>query len=144
MAMEESAGPIPDDNQPGHHPAHEQDKPDLDDFAHKLGISDDTGDVGADDVPAGADDVPAGAADVPAGADDVPVVTVAPVAEPVGPGAWEEVVAAPVVEVGAAAWDFARASVRLFVITPFRVGCHLTRGVAHAVRSASPAGTTGP
>jgi hypothetical protein len=30
-------GPIPADNQPGHHPAHEQDKPDLDAFAAKLG-----------------------------------------------------------------------------------------------------------
>jgi hypothetical protein len=30
-------GPIPADNQPGHHPAKEQDKPDLDAFAAKLG-----------------------------------------------------------------------------------------------------------
>ncbi|MBK5221348.1 MAG: hypothetical protein JJE52_00410 [Acidimicrobiia bacterium] len=32
-----SRGPVPDDNQPGHHPDHEQDKPDLDAFAEKLG-----------------------------------------------------------------------------------------------------------
>src|SRR5581483_10280056 len=30
-------GPIPPDNQPGHHPAKEQDKPDLDAFAARLG-----------------------------------------------------------------------------------------------------------
>src|SRR5436309_9174707 len=30
-------GPVPVDNQPGHHPAKEQDKPDLDAFAAKLG-----------------------------------------------------------------------------------------------------------
>ena len=30
-------GPIPADNQPGHHPAREQDKPDLDAFAARLG-----------------------------------------------------------------------------------------------------------
>lgn len=32
------AGPVPEDNQPGHHPAHEQDKPDLDAFAARLGV----------------------------------------------------------------------------------------------------------
>jgi hypothetical protein len=32
-------GPVPVDNQPGHHPAEEQDKPDLDAFAAKLGIA---------------------------------------------------------------------------------------------------------
>lgn len=31
-------GPVPVDNQPGHHPAHEQDKPDLDKFAERLGV----------------------------------------------------------------------------------------------------------
>jgi hypothetical protein len=30
-------GPVPDENQPGHHPPEEQDKPDLDAFAAKLG-----------------------------------------------------------------------------------------------------------
>jgi hypothetical protein len=30
-------GPIPSENQPGHHPAEEQDKPPLDKFAAKLG-----------------------------------------------------------------------------------------------------------
>src|SRR3954452_14175683 len=33
------AGPVPVDNQPGHHPAKEQDKPDLDAFAAKLGTA---------------------------------------------------------------------------------------------------------
>lgn len=30
-------GPVPSENQPGHHPAEEQDKPDLSAFAEKLG-----------------------------------------------------------------------------------------------------------
>jgi len=30
-------GPVPPDNQPGHHPATEQDRPDLNAFAEKLG-----------------------------------------------------------------------------------------------------------
>jgi hypothetical protein len=32
------SGPVPVDNQPGHHPAHEQDKPDLHAFAERLGV----------------------------------------------------------------------------------------------------------
>lgn len=31
-------GPIPEDQRPGHHPDHDQDKPDLDKFAARLGI----------------------------------------------------------------------------------------------------------
>ena len=31
-------GPVPPENQPGHHPAQEQDKPDLDAFAQRLGV----------------------------------------------------------------------------------------------------------
>ena len=31
-------GPIPPENQPGHRPEHEQDKPDLDAFAERMGI----------------------------------------------------------------------------------------------------------
>ncbi|MEW6477500.1 MAG: hypothetical protein AB1679_35060, partial [Actinomycetota bacterium] len=31
------AGPVPPENQPGHHPPEEQDKPDLDAFAARLG-----------------------------------------------------------------------------------------------------------
>src|ERR1043165_3446355 len=31
-------GPVPPDNQPGHHPPEEQDKPDLDKFAARLGV----------------------------------------------------------------------------------------------------------
>jgi hypothetical protein len=34
-------GPVPSENQPGHHPEHEQDKPDLDAFAEKFGIETD-------------------------------------------------------------------------------------------------------
>jgi hypothetical protein len=30
-------GPIPEDNRPGHHPEHEQDKPDLEAFAEAQG-----------------------------------------------------------------------------------------------------------
>jgi hypothetical protein len=32
------SGPVPAENQPGHHPSTEQDKPDLDAFAAKLGV----------------------------------------------------------------------------------------------------------
>lgn len=35
-----ATGPVPDENQPGHHPGREQDKPDLDAFAAKLGADD--------------------------------------------------------------------------------------------------------
>lgn len=31
-------GPVPEENRPGHHPDHDQDKPDLGDFAERLGI----------------------------------------------------------------------------------------------------------
>lgn len=31
-------GPVPEEQRPGHHPDHEQDKPDLDKFAERLGI----------------------------------------------------------------------------------------------------------
>ena len=33
-----SGGPVPDEQRPGHHPDDEQDKPDLDAFAQRLGI----------------------------------------------------------------------------------------------------------
>lgn len=42
------AGPVPAENQPGHHPETEQDKPDLDAFAARLGVIDE---------PAGTDEV---------------------------------------------------------------------------------------
>jgi hypothetical protein len=38
-------GPVPADNQPGHHPPEEQDKPDLNAFAAKLGVPDEQGNV---------------------------------------------------------------------------------------------------
>jgi hypothetical protein len=31
-----NAGPVPEDNQPGHHPPHEQDKPDLEEFRSRF------------------------------------------------------------------------------------------------------------
>ena len=37
ISAEGARGPVPAENQPGHHPAEEQDKPDLDEFAAKLG-----------------------------------------------------------------------------------------------------------
>lgn len=43
-------GPIPEDQRPGHHPDHDQDKPDMDAFAERLGV------VSEDDEP---DDAPA-------------------------------------------------------------------------------------
>lgn len=33
-------GPVPPDNRAGHHPDHEQDQPDLDEFAEALGVTD--------------------------------------------------------------------------------------------------------
>ena len=37
--LDGEGGPVPAENQPGHHPAEEQDKPDLDAFAAKLGTA---------------------------------------------------------------------------------------------------------
>jgi hypothetical protein len=34
-------GPVPEANQPGHHPDHEQDEPDLDSFADRMGVQSD-------------------------------------------------------------------------------------------------------
>jgi hypothetical protein len=45
---EPGGGPIPTEQQPGHHPPVEQDKPDLDAFAERMGIETDD-DVAADD-----------------------------------------------------------------------------------------------
>jgi hypothetical protein len=33
---DDAIGPVPEDNQPGHHPEHEQDKPSGDDFVRKV------------------------------------------------------------------------------------------------------------
>jgi hypothetical protein len=38
LAADAPGGPVPPENQPGHHPAEEQDKPALDKFAAKLGV----------------------------------------------------------------------------------------------------------
>lgn len=37
--VEAPGGPVPPDNQPGHHPPQEQDKPDLEAFAERLGTA---------------------------------------------------------------------------------------------------------
>lgn len=39
-------GPVPEDNQPGHHPEREQDRPDLDAFARRLSIIPDVAEPG--------------------------------------------------------------------------------------------------
>jgi len=44
---DERSGPIPEENQPGHHPDHEQDQPDLDAVAEKLGIKPPEGEFGS-------------------------------------------------------------------------------------------------
>ncbi len=43
-STEGRTGPVPADNQPGHHPEKEQDNPDLDAFAAKLGVTDEPAD----------------------------------------------------------------------------------------------------
>lgn len=43
-STEGRTGPVPVENQPGHHPEKEQDKPDLDAFAAKLGVTDEPAD----------------------------------------------------------------------------------------------------
>lgn len=44
-------GPEPEENQPGHHPAEDQDKPPLDDFAARFGIVPDDEEVGTEERP---------------------------------------------------------------------------------------------
>jgi hypothetical protein len=41
MSSPETLGPVPEENKPGHHPAREQDKPDPDAFARRLGLAGD-------------------------------------------------------------------------------------------------------
>jgi hypothetical protein len=41
-------GPVPQENQPGHHPPEEQDKPDLDAFAQRFGIVEGEGATASD------------------------------------------------------------------------------------------------
>ena len=57
-------GPVPAENQPGHHPAEEQDKPPLDKFAAKLGTMEpeERTDVLKDEPPSVVNPVPAQAA----------------------------------------------------------------------------------
>ena len=57
-------GPVPAENQPGHHPADEQDKPDLDKFAAKLGTMEpeERKEVLKDEPPSVVNPVPAQAA----------------------------------------------------------------------------------
>ena len=53
---EPGGGPIPEGNQPGHHPEHDQDKPDLDEFAAKFGTAPPDERASTDDAPAPEDD----------------------------------------------------------------------------------------
>ena len=47
-ASEGRTGPVPPENQPGHRPPHDQDQPDLDAFAARLGVAGDSaGEAGA-------------------------------------------------------------------------------------------------
>jgi hypothetical protein len=39
--LQQHSGAVPPDNQPGHHPDHEQDQPDVAEMAAKLGIESD-------------------------------------------------------------------------------------------------------
>lgn len=48
-AGEPGAGPVPPENQPGHHPDQEQDQPDLDDLAARFGIRHDPEGDGGDE-----------------------------------------------------------------------------------------------
>ena len=50
------SGPVPPENQPGNHPAEEQDKPELDAFAERLGIVPGEGDGGGSRASAGTAD----------------------------------------------------------------------------------------
>jgi hypothetical protein len=133
------SGPVPDDNLPGHHPDREQDKPDLDDFAERLGVPPEasTSDHPLEAAPGGPSRLERQHEVDVTGAE---VETLAPVADIRHPGPYETTFAAPAVEVRDAVWDFGRASIRLFVVTPVKVGWHLTRGVlgiARAHRSSS-------
>lgn len=56
-----AGGPVPADNQPGHHPPDEQDKPDLDAFAAKLGVPDEQGSVPTPPAAAGPTPAPVAA-----------------------------------------------------------------------------------
>ena len=71
-------GPVPPENQPGHHPAEEQDKPDLDAFAAKFGGDDGSGQhEGEPDVgparPSGPAGSPSWPESAPASADPGPL-----------------------------------------------------------------------
>lgn len=39
LTVTDPNGPVPEDQQPGHHPDHDQDKPDLAKFAERLGVA---------------------------------------------------------------------------------------------------------
>lgn len=56
----EPGGPVPAENQPGHHPPKEQDKPDLDAFAQKLGVVEASDGEAASDGQASSDERDAG------------------------------------------------------------------------------------
>jgi hypothetical protein len=64
IGAEAPRGPVPPENQPGHHPADEQDKPPLDKFAAKLGTMEpeERKDVLKDEPPSVVNPAPAPAA----------------------------------------------------------------------------------
>lgn len=41
LGASDTNAPIPEDQRPGHHPEHDQDKPDMDAFAERLGVTGD-------------------------------------------------------------------------------------------------------
>jgi len=77
-------GPVPEDNLPGHRPGHDQDKPDLDEFAERLGI------IPTDDDARSDDEAFAGAVDTTdaavAPADPLDAVALAGAVAVAGPG----------------------------------------------------------
>jgi hypothetical protein len=120
----ETVGPVPEENQPGHQPAEDQDKPDLDQFAKRFGIPPEN-DASREQAPSA--EVPV--ADVidltqerfeASDAAEVRIVERSPVVD--APRmAPEPVTLGPVAEVVDAVWDFSRAGLRLFVVTPIKV-----------------------
>lgn len=132
------AGPVPEDNLPGHHPPEEQDKPPLDRFAARLGVppegEEPTGPRAAPDVDelgpspstvAGVAEIAAVTALGEEPAPGVPTAADAAVTDELG-------LMAPVAEVQEAARSFAKASVRLFVITPVKVGWYVGGALGRA------------
>jgi hypothetical protein len=153
----ETVGPVPEDNQPGHQPAEDQDKPDLDRFAQRFGIPPE-GEASNERAPAeevpivksSLDDEPAtavadvidltqerfSAPDVP-GVAEVRIVEHAPVLTP-HPARSEPMTLGPLAEVVDAVWDFSRAGLRLFVVTPIKVSWSVGGALKRVATGRSP------